>query len=166
MLWRKKVAEPLSPSEEGVKSTASINGHPIHPLLIPFPIAFLIGALLTDLAYLNGVGDSFWARASLWLIAAGFIGGVLAAVFGLIDFITIRRVREHKIAWIHFIGNATVLVLALINWLLRLSNLLENVPPWGIALSIITAAILLITGWAGGELAYRHKIGVIGDNSK
>jgi uncharacterized membrane protein len=57
-------------------------------------------------------------------------------------------------------------VLALINWLLRLSNLLENVPPWGIALSIITAAILLITGWAGGELAYRHKIGVIGNSSK
>jgi uncharacterized membrane protein len=147
-----------------VKSTVSINGHPIHPLLIPFPIAFLIGALLTDIAYLGGVGDPFWARASLWLIAAGFISGVLAAMVGLIDFITIERVREHKIAWVHFIGNATVLVLALINWLLRLGNLLESVPIWGLILSVMTAALLLITGWAGGELAYRHKIGVIDDD--
>jgi uncharacterized membrane protein len=85
---------------------------------------------------------------------------------GLIDFITIERVREHKIAWVHFIGNATVLVLALINWLLRLGTLLESVPSWGLILSVMTAALLLITGWAGGELAYRHKIGVIGSNSK
>ena len=164
MLWRKKVVEPyIPPQKRGVKSTASINGHPIHPLLIPFPIAFLIGALLTDLAYLQGIGDPFWARASLWLIAAGFISGVLAAIFGLTDFVTIERVREHKIAWIHFIGNATALVIALINWQLRLSSSPESVPLWGLILSVITAAILLITGWAGGELAYRHKIGVIDD---
>src|SRR5690606_13528318 len=97
-----------------VKSTAAIGGHPLHPIFIPFPIAFLIGALLTDLAYVGGTADPFWARASLWLIAGGFIGGALAAVFGLIDFLTIRRVREHKIAWIHFLGNATVLILALV----------------------------------------------------
>jgi uncharacterized membrane protein len=164
-LRRRKMANAHTPQEKGVKSTASIGGHPIHPLLVPFPIAFLIGALLTDLAYLGGVGDPFWARASLWLIGGGFVGGVLAAIFGLTDFITIQRVREHKIAWVHFIGNATVLVLALINWLLRLSSILESVPLWGLVLSIITAAILLITGWAGGELAYRHKIGVIDTDS-
>jgi uncharacterized membrane protein len=155
------MASTYTPEKKGVKSTAAIGGHPLHPIFIPFPIAFLIGALLTDIAYVAGTADPFWARASLWLIASGFISGALAAVFGLIDFMTIRRVREHKIAWIHFIGNATVLILALVNWLSRLGTPTIGVPPGGFVLSLLIAAILLVTGWYGGELAYRHKIGVI-----
>ncbi|QBQ53669.1 DUF2231 domain-containing protein [Nitrosococcus wardiae] len=159
------MANTQMPQQEGVKSTAAIGGHPVHPMLIPFPIAFLVGALLTDLTYL-GTTDFFWARASLWLIAAGFISGALAAVFGLTDFMTIPRVREHNIAWIHFLGNATVLLLALINWLLRLGEPVASILPWGLLLSALTTVILLVTGWYGGELAYRHKIGVVDHESQ
>src|SRR3546814_6826582 len=61
-------------------STAAIRGHPIHPMLIPFPLAFLVGVLLTDLAYW-ATSDPFWARASLWLVGAGVVSGLVAAVF-------------------------------------------------------------------------------------
>ena len=62
-----------------LRSTAAIDGHPFHPLLVTLPIAFLIGALLTDLAF-QGTGDAFWARASTWLFGAGLVSGALAAV--------------------------------------------------------------------------------------
>src|SRR4051794_18645797 len=89
----------------GVPSTMAINGHPIHPMLVPFPVGFLVGALATDLAFW-GIGDPFWSRASLWLLAAGFVMGALAAVIGLIDFLTIERARTGSTGWVHFIGNA------------------------------------------------------------
>jgi uncharacterized membrane protein len=148
---------------EGVTSTAAVAGHPIHPVLVPFPIAFLVGTLLTDLAYAAGGNDVFWARASLWLVGAGVVGGLLAALFGLVDFFTIRRARAHRWGWVHFGGNAVVLVLSAINLLLRLGNPADAVLPLGLTLSLIVAVILLVTGWAGGELAYRYKIGVTGD---
>ena len=149
---------------EGVESTAAIAGHPIHPMLIPFPISFLVGALVTDLVYWS-TDSSFWAQASFWLIAAGLATGLLAAIFGLTDFLTIKRVREHSAGWIHFLGNATVLVLALINLLLRWADPAAAIVPGGLVLSAIIGLILIVTGWYGGELSYRHKVGIIpGDN--
>jgi uncharacterized membrane protein len=141
-------------------STAAIRGHPIHPMLIPFPLAFLVGVLLTDLAYW-AASDPFWARASLWLVGAGVVSGLIAAAAGLVDFFTIRRARDHTIGWIHFLGNATALILSLVNWLLRFDDPAAAILPWGLLLSVIVAAILGVTGWAGGELSYRHRIGVM-----
>lgn len=159
------MANTQIPQKEGVKSTASIAGHPIHPMLIPFPIAFLVGALISDITYWV-TADFFWARASLWLITGGFVSGALAAVFGLTDFMTMAKVREHRAAWIHFLGNAAVLLLALFNWLLRQGEPAASILPWGLSLSALTVAILLVTGWYGGELAYRHRIGVVGSESR
>jgi uncharacterized membrane protein len=145
----------------GVPSKAAIGGHPIHPVLIPFPIAFLIGAFLTDLAYWL-TGDPFWARGSFWLVGAGLVGGLLAAVFGLIDFFSIGRAREHLVGWIHFLGNATVLILALASLVVRWAEPTAAVLPWGLVLSAAIASILVVTGWIGGELTFRHMIGVTG----
>lgn len=142
---------------EGVESTATIAGHPIHPMLIPFPISFLVGALVTDLVYWS-TGSSFWAQASFWLIGAGLATGLLAAIFGLTDFLTIERVREHSAGWIHFLGNATVLVIALVNLWLRWENPAAAILPWGVVLSAVIGLILIVTGWYGGELSYRHKL--------
>lgn len=148
-------------SQDGVRSSVHIAGHPVHPILIPFPIALLTAAAVTDLAYLLGP-DPFWARASLWLIAAGFMSGVVAALPGLIDFVTIQRARSHSTGWIHLIGNLLVLGAALLNWLPRIDDTESFISPWGLTLSLVTAGLLVITGWTGGELAYRHKIGVTG----
>ncbi len=150
----------MASPERGVPSPPAVGGHPIHPILIAFPIAFLVGALVADLAYW-GTLDPFWARASLWLVGAGLVTGVLAAAAGLIDFFTIERARKHMDGWIHFIGNASVLVLAFISLLLRVNDMDGAVLPWGLLLSAVIAVILVVTGWYGGELSYRYKIGVM-----
>jgi uncharacterized membrane protein len=144
----------------GVRSTASIGGHPIHPMLVPFPIAFLVGTLVTDLAFW-GTGDPFWARASAWLVGAGVIMGLLAAVFGFIDFVTIGRARQGSTGWVHLFGNLLAVALSFVSVLLRIGDAKSAVLPWGLVLSFIVVGILLVTGWMGGELAYRYKIGVI-----
>jgi uncharacterized membrane protein len=145
---------------DAAPSTATIMGHPIHPMLVPFPLAFLVGVLLTDLAYW-GTDDAFWARASLWLVGAGVVAGAVASIAGMVDFFTIQRAREHAMGWVHFLGNATALALSLVNWLLRVDDPATAVLPWGLVLSLVVAGILAVTGWAGGELTYRHRIGVM-----
>lgn len=157
LLGRHTVAEMVP---DGVKSTASIAGHPLHPLIVPLPIASLVGALLSDLGYAS-TQNPFWAEASRWLLLAGLVTGAVAAVLGLIDFLTISYVRSHKAAWVHFVGNAAVLVLTLVNLLSRPVDPQPGVPSSGLVLSLIIVLILLVTGWLGGELAFRHRIGVI-----
>ena len=148
----------------GIASTARIAGHPIHPMLVPFPIAFLIGALLADLAFWN-TRDPFWAVAGAWLVGAGVVGGALAALAGLTDFLGSRRVRALRAAWIHFLGNATAILLAILNLYLRTAapSTAEAVLPWGLPLSAAVVAILAVTGWLGWELVYRHGVGLAAD---
>jgi uncharacterized membrane protein len=128
-------------------------------MLVPFPIAFLVGALASDLAFW-GTSDPFWARASLWLAGAGLLTGAVAAVAGLTDFLGDRRVRSHSAAWVHFVGNAVALLLTLWSVLHRWADPSASVMPTGLILSAIVACILGVTGWLGGELSYRHRIGV------
>lgn len=128
---------------------------------MPFPLVLLIAAGFTDVVFVIS-DDPFWARSSTWLLAAGLLTGVAAAVAGLVDFVTIERARGHVSGWVHFIGNALVLVLALGNWLPRVGDPEGFVEPWGVLLSAVTAGLLVITGWTGGELAYKHQIGVTG----
>ena len=109
------------PDYRGTPSTAAIGGHPIHPMLVVFPIAFLVGALATDLAFWR-TGDHFWALASEWLLGAGVVMGALAAVAGLIEFLTITRVRSLVAGWVHFLGNAAAILIALWNLLYRLGG--------------------------------------------
>ena len=134
-----------SASAHDRQSRAAIAGHPIHPLLVPFPIAFLVGALASDLAFWS-TGDLFWARASEWLIGAGFMMGVLAAVAGLIDFLSIREARVGAVGWVHFLGNATAMLLALWNLVQRLTGAAgTRMPMGGPALS--AAEIGIVTTW-------------------
>ena len=147
-------------ADEAVPSKAAIAGHPIHPMLIPFPIAFLVGALASDLGYW-GSGDPFWARGSLWLAGAGLVTGAIASLFGLIDFLGLRRVRELTSAWLHFLGNGVALLLTLWSVLHRYDDPVAGVLPTGIILSVAVASILVVTGWLRGELSYRHRVGVM-----
>lgn len=152
--------------DSGVTSTVAIAGHPIHPLLVTFPIGFLVGALGSDLGYWL-TGDMFWARASVWLIGAGCISGLIAALTGMLDFLKIDRVRRRRAGWAHMVGNVAALVLTLVNWVLRLNNGIEAaVLPTGLIISFVVATLIGITGWYGAELVYRHKIAVIGYSSR
>lgn len=162
--------EPLIESNErdfqdsGVPSTVAIAKHPLHPLLVTFPIAFLVGAAATDVAFWL-LDDAFWARASFWLVAAGLVTGIVAAITGMMDFLRIPRVRERKAGWAHMIGNVAALTFTLVNFLIRLNNVEGAVVPLGLIISLVVATLLGITGWYGAELIYRHKVAVIGDGS-
>jgi len=143
----------------GVRSTAAINGHPLHPMVIPFPLASLVGVLISDIVY-AATGDGFWATASFWLLGFGIVTGLLAGLLGFIDFSTLPPARS-RTGWTHMIGNLAVIVISAVNLLLRWSDPAAAIVPTGLVLSIIVGGILVVTGWAGGELSYRHKIGVV-----
>jgi uncharacterized membrane protein len=150
--------------DAGITSSVQIAGHPIHPAIVLFPIAFLVGAAGTDIGYWL-TRDPFWARASVWLIGVGFAAGILAAITGFSEFFKVKRVRERSAGWLHMGGNVAVMVLSLINLLLRQGNPAEPIVYTGLAISVVVATLLGITGWYGGELSFRHKIGVIGPTS-
>ena len=142
-------------------STAKIGSHPLHPMLIPFPVAFLVAAFVTDLAFI-GTGDGFWARASMWLIGAGIVMALLAALAGFTDFFGEPRIRALNDVWYHMIGNLTVVVIAIINLLLRYGMGAEAaIKPWGVILSVVVVGILLFTGWKGWEMVYGHHVAVL-----
>ncbi|MDZ8078264.1 MAG: DUF2231 domain-containing protein [Nostoc sp. SerVER01] len=151
--------------DPGVPSTVAIAGHPLHPLSVIFPIAFLALALGTDFGYWL-TRDFFWARASIWLIGLGLAGGLIAAAIGLSDFLKIERVRKRTAGWVHLILNVSILVLTLFNFLLRLGDPEARILPWGLVLSLIVGTLTSASGWFGAELSYRHKIGVVGAGSR
>jgi uncharacterized membrane protein len=145
--------------DENPASTARIGSHPIHPILVQFPIVCFVGALCTDIAYARSA-DIQWANFSAWLLAAGLVMGVLAAIVGLIDFIANPRIRALPAAWPHAIGNGIAMLLALFNNFVHTRDGWTSVVPAGLILSVLTVAVLLVTGWLGGSLVHRHGVGV------
>jgi uncharacterized membrane protein len=139
------------------QSTAKIGGHPIHPMLIPFPIVCFIGAFVTDVVYSRNL-DSGWATASHWLLIVGLVMAALAAVAGLTDFFGDKRIQSGD-AIKHMLANVTAVVLELVNLLLRLGNP-DFIPSAGVYISGVVVLILLYSGWKGGELVFRHGVGV------
>jgi uncharacterized membrane protein len=145
-----------------VPSLAAIAGHPIHPMLVPLPIGALSLALASDVAY-AATGDRFFARASTFLLGAGIATGALAGAVGSVDFTGRERIREHPESWLHAGGNVAALALSAVNLAIRRGDEGKAVLPAGLALSALTGTMLLVTGWLGGELSYRHRIGVTQD---
>ena len=145
----------------GITSSVAILGHPIHPVIVIFPVAFLSAAAGTDLGYWLTKGD-FWAQASTWLLGSGVLAGVAAAAVGMLDFIRIPRVRSRTAGWAHMWLNVAVLVLSAVNFALRLLSGETAILPFGLAISLVAATLLMASGWYGGELTFRHKVGIVG----
>jgi uncharacterized membrane protein len=140
-------------------STAKIAGHPLHPMIIPFPIAFFVSAIVTDIIFLRG-GRPGFAEASMWLLGAGVALGLLAAVFGFIDFFGEPRIRALREVWLHMIGNLIVVVLEAVNFYLRSTGGEAAVAPTGITLSVIAVIILAFNGWMGWAMVYKRHVGI------
>lgn len=141
------------------RSTASIAGHPIHPMLIPFPVAFFVATLVCDVVFWRN-GNATAATAATWLLGAGIAMALLAAAAGLIDVFGDRRVFNLNDAWWHAGGNVLIVLVELCNWYIRYSDGSAAIVPTGLVLSLIAVGGLLFTGWKGWEMVYRHRVGV------
>ena len=142
-----------------MESKTRFLGHPIHTMLIVFPLGLLATAAVFDIVGLVGRGPE-WFRISFWMIAAGIIGGLLAAVFGLADWLAIPSgTRAQRIGLWHGAGNVAVVLLFVGSWFLRRS-MPENPPTSAFVLSFVAVALALVAGWLGGELVVRLGVGV------
>jgi len=147
----------MNGSERHPRSTAKISDHPIHPMLVPFPIVCFIMTLILDILYVRG--DTGVAGATNWLLGVGLVMGALAAVAGLTDFLGDDRVRGLGDALKHMLANVTAVVLEVVNFALRLKNP-DFIASTGVYISVVVVLVLLYSGWKGGNLVYRHGVGV------
>lgn len=145
-----------------MESKARLFGHAIHPILIVYPLGLLTTAVIFDVIYLV-TGNSTWTTVSFWMMAAGIVGGLIAAVFGFIDYLNIPNgTRAKRIGMFHGLANLGVMILFIASWLLR------NDQPFSptttaMALSFTGTAVSLLGGWLGGELVERLGVGVASD---
>ena len=142
-----------------MESRARVMGHPIHPILVPFPLGLLTTSVIFDVVHLLA-GGARWAEISFWMIAAGVIGGLLAAVFGFIDWLAIPSgTRAKAIGLAHGLSNVLMVALFAVGWLLR-SGAPGDPGVLPIVLSFLGVALASIGGYLGGELVFRLGIGV------
>jgi uncharacterized membrane protein len=141
-------------------SYAKAAGHPIHQQLIVFPLGLLATAVVFDILQLLTNADGF-ATASYYMIAAGIVSGLLAAVFGAIDYLAIPTgTRAKRVGAVHGIGNVVVVLLFAVSWWLRVDEAGHVPNTLAFVLALAAAVIAIVTGWLGGELVGRLGVGV------
>jgi uncharacterized membrane protein len=146
-----------------MESRLKLLGHPIHPMLIVLPLGLLSVGVLFDVAYLVTGGEEF-AEVAYWNITIGIAGGLLAAIFGFIDWWAIpKETRAKRIGLWHGGGNAVIVLVFVASWLLRQpdSAYAPDVLPF--LLGLVGVGLALITAWLGGELVYRLRVAVDDD---
>lgn len=142
-----------------MESKAKLFGHPIHPMLVVFPLGLLAIAVIFDVIYLASKNAKF-TEVAFYMIAPGIIGGLLAAVFGLVDWLAIPAgTRAKAIGLWHGLGNVVVVVLFAASWWLRRPDPL-TASTVALACSFLALALGLVTAWLGGELVDRLGVGV------
>jgi uncharacterized membrane protein len=142
-----------------MEARAKILGHPIHQMLIPFPLGLLATSFFFDLAYFI-VGNEQLAIVAYWMILAGVIGGLAAAVFGLIDWLAIPDgTRAKAVGMWHGGGNVIVVALFIAGWFLRRPAPAQPSIA-AVVLSGLAVLLSVVTGWLGGELVDRLGVGV------
>ncbi len=143
-----------------MESKVKLAGHAIHPMLIVFPLGLFATAVIFDLIYLV-TGNAILGEVAYWNILAGIIGGLVAAVFGFADWLHIPDgTRAKAVGLQHGAGNVVIVVLFAIAWLLRGGNANHEVTTVPMVLEIVGVLLALVTGWLGGELVERLRVGV------
>jgi uncharacterized membrane protein len=145
-----------------METKAQFLGHPVHQMLIPLPFGLLSMAVIFDVIHLI-TGTPRWTEVAYYMIGAGIVSGLVAAPFGLIDWLSIpRRTRAWRIGALHGGGNVLVLLLFLTSWWLRRDDIARPESS-ALAASFVGFALAGVTGWLGGELVDRFGVGVHDD---
>lgn len=150
-------SEPAEPAQFGHPSTAAIGGHPLHPLAVTVPIGLFVATTAADVCHAV-THDAFFSRVARWTLGGAVGSGVVAALLGATDFLTIAKARG-PMGVAHATGNATILGLSAASLVVRRGSRGET-PMLAMVLSAVAASLLMVTGWLGGELAFRKGIGV------
>jgi uncharacterized membrane protein len=140
-------------------SAVAVVGHPIHVMMVHFPIAFVIATFGVDIFYWWS-GDAFWVRVSLWSSGFTFWTGIAASIVGTGELLLVPGIRLREASWSHAIAAMTLVAITGANWGLRL-HYPESILPHGLLLSGLAAAMAGFAGWHGGKLVFDHGIGVL-----
>ncbi|WP_332663548.1 DUF2231 domain-containing protein [Aeromicrobium sp.] len=143
-------------------------GHPFHPILVSVPIGAWVASLVFDIASRVSDDDAeMFAEGAFWLIGIGIAGALVAAIFGLMDLLTIPRgTAAFRTGLLHMGLNLAVVVIFIVNCLVREADGYESVKPLHLTLTIVALALLGASGWLGGKLAYRYGVRVADENTQ
>lgn len=147
-------AEPLDTG-----SAVALVGHPIHVMMVHFPVAFVFATLGIDVFYWWS-GDDFWVRVGVWSAGAAFWTGVAASIVGTAELLLVRGIRLLAASWSHAVAAMTLVAIAGANWGLRLAYP-ESTLPHGLVLSGMASVMVGFAGWHGGNLVFAHGVGVL-----
>lgn len=155
-----QLIDPIAadPRFDKSESRIALAGHPIHAMLVAFPIGLTGCAIGADLFYW-WTGDPFWARAGLWGTGMAFLMGLLAGLSGTVELLMVPGIRARAASWTHFIVAITLLAILGANWGLRLHGYEDAVLPYGFLLSMLSAVFVGFAGWHGGKLVFEYHIG-------
>ncbi|SOD90000.1 DUF2231 domain-containing protein [Spirosoma fluviale] len=143
-----------------MESRAKVAGHPAHPILVVFPLGLLLTSVSFDIIFLFN-DNSTMAVVAYWMITAGLLWGVIAAVPGLIDWMAIpAATRAKRIGLFHALGNVAVILLFGLSWWLRTDEPGHQPPTLALICSFAAFAVGGLSGWLGGELVDRLGVGV------
>jgi uncharacterized membrane protein len=140
-----------------MKTPTTLKHHPLHPILVEFPIALWVFALAADIAFHAGASD-VWRSIALYSMGAGIVGAVVAAVPGLVDLLSLNDPTQKRIGIYHAVLMVVTLILFAINWVWRLNA--DPMAAGPLVLSIIGVAVLLVGGWLGADLVHEYGVTV------
>lgn len=144
-----------------MSSPASIAKHPIHPMLIVFPVGLWIFSLISDVIYAMRWGPTVWRDVAFYTMAGGIGGALLSAIPGLIDLVSLTDSRVKRIGIWHMIINLLAVALFCVNLWLRMPNTTTSIAIEPIWLSVAGVIFIAISGWLGGEMVHVHGVSVV-----
>jgi uncharacterized membrane protein len=142
-----------------VGSAVAVVGHPIHVMMVHFPIAFVIATFGVDVLYWWSA-DAFWLRVGVWSAGFAFWTGVAASIVGIAELLLVPGIRAREASWSHAVAAMTLVAIAGANWGVRLIDPGE-VLTHGLALSALASLMTGFAGWHGGKLVFDHGVGVL-----
>jgi uncharacterized membrane protein len=146
-------------ADKDIGSAIAVAGHPVHAMLVHFPIALVICTLGIDIFYWYS-GDVFWRDVGVWSSGFAFVFGVIASLAGTAELLAVPGIRVRVASWNHAIAAMTLIAIVGANWGLRL-NFPEETLPHGLLLSLLASMLTALAGWHGGKLVFDHGVGLI-----